>query len=176
MTEIANNRILRVTRWLVYLIMGLVAFAGSVLAIVSVALPFYWNEAAANIAKEYPSLDAAALFPKIYVIFALGILLLGLVWTIMRKLLAIVGSVEDRNPFVVANAVRLKAIGWLMVAVQIIGIPLAIVAREAADLFGENNVDLDISLNGILAILLVFILAGIFERGAEMREELEGTV
>ena len=94
----------------------------------------------------------------------------------MRKILAIIGSVEDRNPFVVANAVRLKAIGWLMVAVQIIGIPLAIVAREAADMFGENNVDLDISLNGILAILLVFILAGIFERGAEMREELEGTV
>ena len=31
-------------------------------------------------------------------------------------------------------------------------------------------------LNGILSILLVFILAGIFERGAEMREELEGTV
>lgn len=176
MSEIANNRILRVTRWLVYLIMGLVAFAGTVLALVSVALPFYWTEAAANIAKEYPTLDAAALFPKIYVIFALGILLLGMVWTIMRKLLAVVGSVEEGNPFVLANAVRLKAIGWLMVAVQIIGIPLAIVAREAADLFGENNVDLDVSLNGILAILLVFILAGIFERGAEMREELEGTV
>ncbi len=176
MTEIANSRILRVTRWLVYIIMGLVAFVGTALAFVSVALPFYWTEAAANIAKEYPALDATALFPKIYAIFALGILLLGLIWTIMRKLLAIIGSVEDGNPFIVANAVRLKAIGWLMVAVQIIGIPLALVAKEAADLFGENNVDLDLSLNGILSILLVFILAGIFERGAEMREELEGTV
>ena len=121
-------------------------------------------------------MDAAALYPKLYIIFALGILLLGIVWTVMRKLLAIVRSVEHGNPFVFANAVRLKAIGWLMVAVQIIGIPLAMVARQAADLFGENNVDLDISLNGILSILLVFILAGIFERGAEMREELEGTV
>jgi Protein of unknown function (DUF2975) len=176
MTEIANNRILRVTRWLVYLIMGLVAFAGIVLALVSVVLPFYWTEAAANIAKDYPALDAAALFPTIYAIFALGIILLAIVWTIMRKLLAIIGSVENRNPFVAANAVRLKAIGWLMVAVQIVGIPLALVAREAADLFGENNVDLDVSLNGILAILLVFVLAGIFECGAEMREELEGTV
>ena len=176
MTEIANNRILRVTRWLVYLIMGLVALVGTALVFVSAALPFFWTEAAANMAKEYPAMDAAALFPKLYVIFALGIILLGMIWTIMRKLLAIVGSVEDANPFVVANAVRLKAIGWLMIAVQIIGIPLALVAREAADLFGENDVDLDISLNGILAILLVFILAGIFERGAEMREELEGTV
>ena len=176
MTKIANNRILKTTRWLVYLIMGLIALAGTVLTFVSVILPFYWTEAAASIAKEYPAMDAAALYPKLYLIFALGILLLGIVWTVMRKLLAIIRSVEDGNPFVVANAVRLKAIGWLMVAVQIIGIPLAIAAREAADLFGENNVDLDISLNGILSILLVFILAGIFERGAEMREELEGTV
>ena len=176
MTEIANNRVLLTTRWLVYLIMGLIALVGAVLASVSAILPFYWTEASASIAKEYPALDAASLYPKIYVIFALGILLLGIVWVVMHKLLAIVGSVEDGNPFVLANAIRLKAIGWLMVAVQIIGIPLAIVAREAANLFGENNVDLDISLNGILSILLVFILAGIFERGAEMREELEGTV
>ena len=176
MNEIADNRILRITRLLVYLIMGFIAFAGTVLTIVSAILPFFWTEVVANLAKEFPSLDAAALFPKIYVIFALGIILLGLIWTIMRKLLAIVGSVEDRNPFVIANAARLKAIGWLMVTVQIIGIPLAVVAREAADLFGENNVDLDISPNSILAILLVFILAGIFERGAQMREELEGTV
>ena len=176
MNEIADNRILRITRLLVYLIMGFIAFAGTVLTIVSAILPFFWTEVVANLANEFPSLDAAALFPKIYVIFALGIILLGLIWTIMRKLLGIVGSVEDRNPFVIANAARLKAIGWLMVAVQIIGIPLALVARKAADLFGENNVDLDISPNSILAILLVFILAGIFERGAQMREELEGTV
>lgn len=176
MSEIANNRILRITRLLVYLIMGFVVVVGTMLVLVSAALPFFWTEAAANIAKEYPTLDAAVLFPKIYVIFALGILLLGLTWTIMRNLLAIIASVENRNPFVIANAIRLKAIGWLMVAVQIIGIPLGLVAREAADLFGENNVDLDISLNAILAILLVFVLAGIFERGAEMREELEGTV
>ena len=50
------------------------------------------------------------------------------------------------------------------------------VVGNAADMFGESDTGWDLSLNGILAILLVFILAGIFERGAEMREELEGTV
>lgn len=176
MSEVYPDRLSRITRWLVYLIMGLVAFAGTVLAIVSVALPFYWTEAAAEIAKEHPALDTVALYPKIYAIFALGIMILGLIWAIMRKLVAIIGSVEDGNPFVLANAIRLKAIGWLMVAVQLIGIPLAVVASETADLFGDNNVDFNFSLNGILSILLVFILAGIFEHGAQMREELEGTV
>ncbi len=176
MTDFATNRILRITRLLVYLIMGLIAFAGAVLAVVSVVLPFYWTEALAEITIANPGLDPANLLPWLLVIFALGILLMGLIWTIMRRLLAIIDSVEDGNPFMRANAVRLKAIGWLMVAVQIIGLPLAVAAGNAADMFGESDTGVDFSLNGVLAILLVFILAGIFERGAEMREELEGTV
>lgn len=171
-----NNRVLQVTRWLIYLIMALIAFAAIVLTLVAAVLPFYWTEASAKILLEHPGLDTQALLPILYVVFAFGIIILGLVWTLMRKLLAIVASVADGDPFVRANAVRLKAIGWLMVAAQVVGIPLAFAARQAADLFGENNVDSDISLSGILSILLVFVLAGVFERGAEMREELEGTV
>ncbi|TSB03928.1 DUF2975 domain-containing protein [Sphingorhabdus contaminans] len=176
MTEIADNRILRMARWLVYLIMGFVAFAGSVLALVCVILPFYWTEAIAELSKVHPDLNPLTLLPHLLSVFALGILTLGLIWTVMRKLLAIIASVEEGNPFVRANAIRLKAIGWLMVGLQIVGVPLAIAAGTVADMFGESDTGWDFSLNGILAILLVFILAGIFERGAEMREELEGTI
>lgn len=176
MAEITDNRILRITRWLVYLIMGVVAIAGALLALVSIVLPFYWTEAIAELNTVHPNLDPLTLLPNLLSVFALGIVTLGLIWTMMRKLLAIIASVEDGNPFVRANAIRLKAIGWLMVGLQIVGVPLAIAAGNAADMFGESDTGWDLSLNGILAILLVFILAGIFERGAEMREELEGTV
>lgn len=176
MTEIADNRILRITKLLVFLIMGFVAAGAAVLALVSVGLPLFWTEALAEIAKERPGIDTSNLLPGLLSIFALGLLVLGLIWTIMRKLLAIIDSVEDRNPFVIANAIRLRAIGWLMVGVQIVGLPLATAAGNVADIFGENDVGFELPLNGILAILLVFILAGIFELGAEMREELEGTV
>lgn len=176
MAEITDNRILRITRWLVYLIMGVVAIAGALLALVSIVLPFYWTEAIAELNTVHPNLDPLTLLPNLLSVFALGIVTLGLIWTMMRKLLAIIASVEDGNPFVRANAMRLKAIGWLMVGLQVVGVPLAIAAGNAADMFGESDTGWDLSLNGILAILLVFILAGIFERGAEMREELEGTV
>ena len=176
MAEITDNRILRITRWLVYLIMGVVAIAGALLALVSIVLPFYWTEAIAELYTVHPNLDPLTLLPNLLSVFALGIVTLGLIWTMMRKLLAIIASVEDGNPFVRANAIRLKAIGWLMVGLQIVGVPLAIAAGNAADMFGESDTGWDLSINGILAILLVFILAGIFERGAEMREELEGTV
>lgn len=176
MTEIADNRVLRVTRLFVHVIMWAVALAGILFAAISVILPFYWNDAVAALAKTNPGLSPIALLPNLLTIFALGIFILGLVWTIMRKLLAIIDSVEDGNPFVRTNALRLRAIGWLMVGIQIIGVPLAIAAGEAADLFGDSDTGLDLSFNGILSILLVFILAGIFEHGADMREELEGTV
>jgi hypothetical protein len=176
MNKVADSRILRVTRWLVYLIMGLIAAVGVILAFVSVAMPFHWTEAVAEILKEHPGMDTSTLLPHLYIVFAFAIVIMGIVWTIMRKLLAIIGSVEQGNPFVMANAARLRAIGWLMVAAQVVAVPLAIMAAETADLFGENHVDFDVSLNGLLAILLVFILSGIFKRGAEMREELEGTV
>jgi Protein of unknown function (DUF2975) len=176
MTEIADNRILLITKLLVFLIMGFVAFGGVVLALVSVGLPLYWTEALAEIAKQKPGIDTSNLLPGLLSIFGLGIMILGLLWTMMRKLLVIIDSVEDGNPFIKANAVRLRAIGWMMVGVQIVGLPLATAAGKVADVFGENDVGFDLPINGILAILLVFILAGIFERGAEMREELEGTV
>lgn len=176
MTEIADNRILRITKLLVFLIMGFAAVGGVVLALVSVGLPFYWNEALAEIAKEKPGITTSNLLPSLLAVFAFGIIVLGLLWTMMRKLLVIIDSVEDGNPFIKANAVRLRAIGWIMVGIQIVGLPLATTAGNVADLFGENDVGFNFPLNGILAILLVFILAGIFERGAEMREELEGMV
>jgi hypothetical protein len=176
MSEVADIRILRVTRWLVYLIMGLIAAVGVILAFASVVMPFHWTKAVAEILKEHPGMDTSTLLPHLYIVFALIIVIMGIVWTIMRKLLAIIGSVEQGNPFVLANAIRLRAIGWLMVVAQFVAVPLAIMAGETADLFGKNNVDFDLSLNSLLAILLVFILSGIFQRGAQMREELEGTV
>lgn len=176
MSKIADTRILRITKLLVFVIMGFVAFGGVILALVSVGLPLFWTEALAELAKEKPGIDTSSLLPSLLSIFALAILMLGLVWAMMRKLLAIIDSVEDGNPFIKANAIRLRVIGWIMVGVQIIGLPLATAAGNVADLFGENDVGFDPPLNGVLAILLVFILAGIFERGTEMREELEGTI
>lgn len=176
MNATSSPKLSQATRWLVYLIMACVAVAAVLLAVVAAVLPFYWQEAMAEIVKEHPQAQTAILLPSLYAVFALGMMLLGIVWTVLRKLLAILNSVEVGDPFVFANAIRLRAIGWLMVVAQILGIPLGFAAHNLASQFGKHDVGQDLSLNGILAILLVFILADIFNRGAAMREELEGTV
>jgi hypothetical protein len=171
-----NPNVLKATRGVTFVIMGLAALIAIILTIVAVILPFHWTDAVAQLAKEKPQLDPDGLLPLLYVVFAFAIALLGVLWTILRKLLAIIGTVAEGDPFIRANAVRLKAIGWMMTAAYVLGYPLGFAAKAVADKIGENHVNVDVSLTGLLAILLVFVLAGVFEQGAAMREEMEGTV
>lgn len=175
MTE-TTNTLPRLTRGVVYLIMGAVTLVGVALIVASVAMPFVWEQGMAEAARANPNLKPDGLMTQLYIVFALLLIALGIIWTILRKLNAIVGSVATGDPFVTANAVRLRAIGWLMVAVQVVGIPLTLTAQRAADMIGENDVRYTVSISAVLATLLVFILADVFQRGADMRADLEGMV
>lgn len=176
MNELGNVRILKITRIAIYAAMAIIGFAGLVMALATASLPFTWAAVITEISKSDPAIQPAGLLPYVLALLALAIVLLGLVWSILRKLIAIIGTVEGDDPFVKANALRLKAIGWLMVAGHIIGIPMAFLASHVGERLHELELQGDFSLTGVLATLLVFILAGVFERGAAMREEIEGTV
>jgi len=112
--------------------------------------------------------------------FALGMVAIGIAANFFRVLHRIILSVDHGDPFAPVNAERLRHMGWLGVAGQLILIPMgAIVAWIAPYLrkLGEN-VDIDLGLDpaAILLILILFILARVFERGAAMQTDLEGTV
>lgn len=171
-----DNRILAATRALIYLIMGLVATAAIGLTVTMLALPFYRSEVTRALAEQAPMLDATTLYPALYGTFAFALIALGFIWAILRKLRAIVASVSTGDPFVAENSQRLKAIGWLMVAGQAAAMALGVMIGRVTSLTGTHGGGFDLSLNSLLAILLVFALAGVFERGAQMREELEGTI
>lgn len=159
--------------WLILILLGVVAFAVIVAAI---ALPIKWDDVAAYIARERLDVNFSAIAGPLYAIFGIGLFIIGLAAAIMRKLLAIIGTVSEGDPFVRANAVRLKAIGWMMVVAQILGFPLYTAASQVAAEFGKHDLDGDMPIMGLLGILLTFVLAGVFEQGAAMREEMEGTV
>ena len=94
---------------------------------------------------------------------------------ICRKLIAIIDSVGTNAVFNVVNAARLRAIGWAMLAIQILdvimglGVPLI---GPNADQYWHWN----IGVTGWFAALLLFVLAKVFEQGAVMRDELDGTI
>ena len=89
----------------------------------------------------------------------------------------IIDSAAAGDPFIAENASRLNRIAWLLLVSQAVGF----VFDSAFDMFPDKlrehvNFGFDVSATGILAALLIFILAQIFRRGSEMRAELEGTV
>lgn len=117
-----------------------------------------------------------------WLILALLPLLAGLLMASYRfaeKLRAIVRTVEEGDPFTPVNAERLRAMAWISVAIQIVSLPVGILGsmiEEATDKAANVNVEAGISTNGLLLALVLFILARVFRTGAQMREDLEGTV
>ena len=103
----------------------------------------------------------------------LGLVVVGLVHLILRRLLAIVDSVRDGDPFVVDNARRLQTIAWCLLGIELLRLAVAAIgAAVAIQKVGDSG----FSVVPWLAILLLFVLAGVFMRGARMRDDLEGTV
>ena len=107
---------------------------------------------------------------------ALGVLAVPLNYMILKRLLAMVETVRAGDPFVAANAYRLHAIAWLMVALQLISITIAGIAKAISTPQHPFDLDAGFSVNSWLAIILTFVLARVFAEGALMREDLEGTV
>lgn len=105
-------------------------------------------------------------------IVVVGLIGAAIVHTILRRLLAIVDTVRVGDPFILENAQRLNAIAWSVAALE--GLRL-IVAAIAAAVWEPGKVDA-FSFAPWLAVLLLFVLAGVFAHGARMRADLEGTV
>lgn len=102
------------------------------------------------------------------------VLILGaaIVHSILRQLLAIVDTVRVGDPFILENARRLEGIAWRVMASE--GLRLVIAAIATAT--WESGRVAGFSIAPWLAVLLLFVLAGVFAHGAAMREDLEGTV
>ena len=164
------------------LLVFFIAVLGFAAAAVTIAAPiiviFHDRVVAAFIAEG--AADAARMFPALPILM-LGIaslLALGVYFLVLLR--RIVNSVGEGDPFIPVNATRLSRMGWLSLIGQIVSIPIgAAVVWIARIVEDDPKVRVDefgFSGTGILLVLILFILARVFRRGAEMREELEGTV
>jgi hypothetical protein len=109
-------------------------------------------------------------------IAALGLVAIPLSNVVLSRLLAMVQTVRGGDPFVAANAYRLQAIAWALLALQLLSMAIAGVGEVISTPTLRPDLDAGFSINGWLAVLLTFVLARVFAEGALMREDLEGTV
>jgi hypothetical protein len=123
-----------------------------------------------------PSPEAQRVVMGLRAIAVLGLAAIPLHYVVLKRLLAIVETVRAGDPFVAANASRLQAIAWSLLALQLLSLVIGAVAKAISTPAHPVHLDAGFSINGWLAVLLTFLLARVFAEGALMREDLEGTV
>ena len=157
-------RILIVLNWLL---------AVAILVLLLVAPNREWIISALHLS---PSADAERVIFGLRAIAVLGLVGVPLHYLILKRLVAMVETVRDGDPFVAANAERLLAIGWILVVLQVMAIVIGLIADSISTPEHPVKIGAGFSLTGWLAVLLTFVLARVFAEGAVMREDLEGTV
>ncbi|MGZ5483550.1 MAG: DUF2975 domain-containing protein [Pyrinomonadaceae bacterium] len=123
-----------------------------------------------------PSPDADRLVMGLRAIAVLGLAAIPLNHAVLKRLLEIVETVRGSDPFVAANAARLRAIAWVLLALNLLSIVIGAIGKAVSSPAHPVDIDAGFSINGWLAVLLTFLLARVFAEGALMREDLEGTV
>ena len=163
----AADLLLRILR------VGNLAFAGM---IATCLVGSYVFEAAVveYVASSANGLAPMALLQGLRLLAVVGILSCPLVHVLLTQLLAIVDTVRTRDPFVHENAARLKRIAWLLLGVEVLHLGVGGMARWLS----ATNVEIEwtFSFTGWVAVVLLFTLAHVFENGARMRQDLQGTV
>ena len=126
--------------------------------------------------KLSPSPEATRIIMGMWLIAGIGLASVPLNYVVLKRLLAIVGTVRAGDPFVAANATRLQTIAWALLALNVLSIVIGAIAKAISTPEYPVHLDAGFSINGWLAVLLTFVLARVFAEGARMREDLEGTV
>ena len=123
-----------------------------------------------------PAPGNSMLFVGMRLIMVIGICSVPITHLVLTRLLAIVETVKVGNPFVMANAVRLKTIAWAILGLEMMHFTVGAIVEGVSTAAAPLNISSGFSLTRWLTVLLLFVLARVFEQGARMREDLEGTV
>jgi hypothetical protein len=119
--------------------------------------------------------DPSLVMTSMRTIMVIGILSVPLAHLILTRMLAIVETVP-LGPFIAANADRLRTMGWALLGLELLHIGVGVAAATVSSAAEPIGISWSFSATRWLAVLLLFVLARVFEQGTRMREDLEGTV
>ena len=123
-----------------------------------------------------PSLEADRVVMALRGVAVLGLVGVAFNYAILKRLLAIVETVRDGDPFVALNAARLQVIAWALLTLQVLSVIIGAIGKSVSTPSHPVDLDAGFSVSGWLAVLLTFLLARVFAEGTRMRDDLEGTV
>lgn len=124
--------------------------------------------------KQPARIDPDLLLPLLRIWMVLTVPAIAAVHILLSRLLDMVATVRAGDPFVPENAVRLKTIAWCLVALEL----FHLVCGAMAGLMNAagSNIAWSFSAGGWVAVVLLFVLARVFEEGTRIRADLEAMI
>jgi len=153
------------------------------LAVAAVVLPFVpllvdlatqteWSREHVHIDVDVEEDDIGDYLGVLLALVKVGVLLYA-----VDRLLEILKTLRFGSPFVAENGRRLKRIGWALLIGELAKIALVVgswIALVFGVRLGEGGDGIDVL--AWIAVLVVFVLAEVFQEGARIKEEQDFTV
>jgi Protein of unknown function (DUF2975) len=178
MADKPNDPLLSITRVILQIMQGLLIFGGVIILLV---LPFLWIKREAvllEFAKEVGTgVPGTDILLAVSAMMIGGFIMLVIGYAFIKRMIAMIRTVEFGTPFIPDNAKRLREMGWLVVATQGIALlAMPVGAWIVSRLPKDNDLNVHISIEALLTAALLFILARVFDHGTRLSEDVEGTV
>lgn len=176
MTTLREDPLLGIARAILTFLMGLTIFVGAAITIVVPVVLLNQDRVLAEFSPSSSPMLGGDVIGAILAVLVLVAGMVALSFIFLRHLRRIVDTVRQGDPFIPENAARLRSMAWLSIVLQAIALFAGALTMWLEEATQNLEANFDISIGGILLPLVLFILARVFRRGAEMRDELEGTV
>ncbi|MCS4278989.1 hypothetical protein M2412_000956 [Stenotrophomonas rhizophila] len=117
---------------------------------------------------------------NLFLHFSLGLVAIALLLAIglvfLRHLERFVRAVSSGHFFAHGHALRLRRMAWLMLVMELLSILIGAYATWMGPDFAWMEIGGGLSITGLIAVLMLFVMARVFAVGAAMREDLDGVV
>jgi hypothetical protein len=93
----------------------------------------------------------------------------------LLQLRSLVDTAVAGDPFIAENGRRLRRLAWLVLGLDVV-IRLSSMGAAAAAAPEHVPFSLPFSFGGLLMVMMILVLAHIFEHGTRLRSDLHGTI
>jgi len=181
MQDKPNDILLLAGKVLTYIAQIGLALGALAIAIAAPLMLIFSEKVSVEFAQKASEVSGVTFIAVILGLMAIAFAIIAAAFAFFGKLRAIIASVGEGDPFAPENADRLNLMAWLLLGIQLLIIPamgIGLIIAKWVDEAGNAEITIDVGLDieGILMVIVLFILARVFKHGAAMREDLEGTV
>lgn len=166
-----HSTVLSISRVLLWILLAFNLFMGAMLVLALPATFLFEPLFFEFFSKKPARIDPTWLMPVLRIWLVLVLPMVAAVHVSLSRLLAMIETVRFGDPFVPENAVRLNTIAWCVLITELLRLVFGVMA--AAMNAAGSNIDWKFSATGWLAVVLLFVLARVFEEGTQMRADLE---